>query len=84
MKSAEYAKSQGWRCGQLPFGMDLGPDGRTLVPNQAEQAAIIEIKRLRAERRSASRGGGAEWARDRKQSGKQWTAKTVRDVLLAA
>jgi site-specific DNA recombinase len=33
---------------RIPFGFDLAPDGRALVQNQAEQAAIATIVRRRA------------------------------------
>jgi DNA invertase Pin-like site-specific DNA recombinase len=41
------AKKRGQRVGQIPFGMALGDDGRTLVPNPEERAVLAEIHRLR-------------------------------------
>jgi DNA invertase Pin-like site-specific DNA recombinase len=41
------AKKRGQRVGQIPFGMALGGDGRTLVPNLEERAVLAEIHRLR-------------------------------------
>lgn len=41
------AKQQGRRVGRVPFGMALGDDGRTLVPNLEERAVLAEIHRLR-------------------------------------
>jgi DNA invertase Pin-like site-specific DNA recombinase len=41
------AKKRGQRVGQIPFGMALGNDGRTLVPNLEERAVLAEIHRLR-------------------------------------
>ena len=39
-------KAQGRRIGELQFGFDLLEDGKTLVPNPAEQAAITLILEL--------------------------------------
>jgi DNA invertase Pin-like site-specific DNA recombinase len=41
------AKKRGQRVGRIPFGMALGDDGRTLVPNLEERAVLAEIHRLR-------------------------------------
>jgi site-specific DNA recombinase len=38
----------GQRCGKVRFGYDLGPDGRTLVENQAEQDVLDLVADLRA------------------------------------
>lgn len=35
------------RVGSLAYGFDLGPDGRSLLPNPAEQAVIREIRSMR-------------------------------------
>ncbi len=49
-KSAMAVKrANGHRVGTVPYGYDLGPDGVSLVPNEAEQAAITTIHELRAE-----------------------------------
>ena len=42
------AKKRGQRVGRIPFGMALGDDGRTLVPNLEERAVLAEIHRLRS------------------------------------
>lgn len=41
-------RSHGQRIGTVPYGFDLADDGRTLVPNEAEQSVIAEIRELRA------------------------------------
>jgi DNA invertase Pin-like site-specific DNA recombinase len=41
------AKKRGQRVGCIPFGMALGNDGRTLVPNHDERAVLTEIHQLR-------------------------------------
>jgi DNA invertase Pin-like site-specific DNA recombinase len=43
----QAAKKRGQRVGQIPFGMALGPDGRTLVPCLTERSLLAEIHRLR-------------------------------------
>ena len=42
-------KANGQRVGAIPYGYDLAPDGHTLIPNEAEQAVITEIRAMRAE-----------------------------------
>ena len=37
-------RSNGQRVGTVPYGFDLADDGATLVPNDAEQALITEIR----------------------------------------
>ncbi len=39
---------KGERCGRVRFGFNLGADGKTLVPNPAEQEAIGIMRQLRA------------------------------------
>ena len=41
-------KSNGQRVGTVPFGFDLAGDGMTLTPNESEQAAIADIRAMRA------------------------------------
>ncbi len=38
----------GQRCGKVRFGYDLAGDGKTLLPNPAEQQAIALMTALRA------------------------------------
>jgi DNA invertase Pin-like site-specific DNA recombinase len=45
-------KRRGERVGQLPLGHDLADDGKHLIPNPDEQAAIAMVKGLRAEGRT--------------------------------
>ena len=40
------------RVGAAPYGSDVADDGATLVPNEFEQAVILDIRALRAERRT--------------------------------
>ena len=43
-----HKRSQGQRVGNIAFGSRLGEDGQHLEPDPAEQAALAEIRRLRA------------------------------------
>ena len=43
-----HEKSNGEYVGEVPFGSDLAPDGRTLIPNATEQEAIVLMHGLRA------------------------------------
>ena len=48
-KSALAVKrANGQRIGTIPYGSDLSDDGKTLVPNTAEQAVIVQIHEMRA------------------------------------
>src|SRR5262245_39889577 len=40
---------RGQRVGKVRYGFDLGPDGKSLVPNAVEQAGIALMRKLRAE-----------------------------------
>jgi site-specific DNA recombinase len=44
-----HKRSQGRRVGNIAFGFRLGSDGEHLEPDPAEQSAMAEIRRLRAE-----------------------------------
>jgi len=43
-------RANGQRIGSVPYGSDLAEDGTTLLPNEAEQAVIGEIRTMRAAR----------------------------------
>ena len=48
-KSAMAVKrANGQGVGTVPYGFDLGANGLALVPNEAEQAIIAEIKAMRS------------------------------------
>lgn len=44
----QHKIARGERCGKVRFGFDLGPDGKTLVPNAVEQEALQLLRDLRA------------------------------------
>lgn len=47
VKSAmQYKKSQGGRVGAVPYGYSLGPDGKSLIPDQDEQEILKLAKEL--------------------------------------
>jgi len=69
--------------GETPYGWRLGPDGRTLVEDEAEAAVVAMIR--------AEREAGTSYARIAEglnargvpaKCGGRWYAKTVRGVLL--
>ena len=41
-------RSNGQRVGTVPYGSDLSADGTTLIPNEAEQAVIADIRSMRS------------------------------------
>jgi DNA invertase Pin-like site-specific DNA recombinase len=43
----QQMKRQGLRVGAVPFGWNLGADGRTLEKNEQEQEIVREIRSLR-------------------------------------
>lgn len=43
----DHKRSNGQRIGTVPFGFDLAPNGKTLIPNESEQAVIEDIRRMR-------------------------------------
>lgn len=77
-----HMKTQGLRVGAVPFGFDLGKDGRTLVPNVDEQATIREIEALRAAGLSLRAVAGAlNDAGSRTKTGARWTHVQVGRAL---
>jgi DNA invertase Pin-like site-specific DNA recombinase len=73
---------RGERCGRLRFGYDLGPDGKTLIPNPRDQEAITRMRAWRAQGKTYrdlvrlvedlgidTKGGGI------------WRPQTIRQIL---
>lgn len=78
-----HLRGQGRRVsGRIPFGFDLGDDGKSLVENPDEQKALRVIDRLRDEGLSL-RGIAAELGRRgiATKMGAPWAAETVRKIL---
>jgi DNA invertase Pin-like site-specific DNA recombinase len=71
------------RVGSVPFGFDLADDGATLVPNDAEQRVIADIRALRAEGHSLRRitdeltGQGIAT----KEGNTRWTHTAIAKIL---
>ncbi len=77
-----HKRGKGERLGTIPYGFQLGPDGKTLAPNAGEQNALGVIDRLKREGKSLreiaatldrfafpSRGGG------------KWSTSTLAGIL---
>jgi site-specific DNA recombinase len=78
-----HKRTRSERVGQVPFGHDLAPDGRTLVPNDRELGALASIRRLEAEGWSLRRIA-AELTRlevPTKNGRTNWSHSTVADIL---
>ena len=77
-------RSNGKRIGTVPFGFDLATDCSTLIPNEAEQAVIAEIRAMRS--RGVKLQGIAKALTDKGVStktgrSKQWTHQAVARIL---
>ncbi len=78
-----FKRSKGERVsGRIPFGSDLGPDGRSLVANEAEGLALAEVRRWRSEgwplRRIAAE---LETRGVATKTGGRWSHSTVQALL---
>jgi DNA invertase Pin-like site-specific DNA recombinase len=81
----QHKRSRGeYTGGRAPYGWSVGPDGRTLEANEAEQKIVAIAKTLR-ESGLSLRKVGAALAIDGllPRSRGQWHAKTVQDLLNA-
>jgi DNA invertase Pin-like site-specific DNA recombinase len=78
----QHKIKKGQRCGQVRFGFDLADDGKTLIPNAQEQAAVGLIRELRAGGRSY-RAIAAELAARgiQTKAGKPWIHTSVKSIL---
>jgi site-specific DNA recombinase len=81
----EARRAEGKRIGEIPFGMDLGPDEKTLVLNHSEQEVLSII------RRQKNRGKTLQSIADEHNSrgystkkDKKWTPGIVWNLLKAA
>jgi hypothetical protein len=43
-----FQHGNGQRIGAIPYGYDLAADGATLIPNEAEQAVIADVRSWRS------------------------------------
>lgn len=79
-------RKKGERLGEIPLGFDLGPDGKTLVANPSELAAIGIIQSLDKAGYSL-RGIAAELDKLKiptKRGGDKWAFSTVRKYRASA
>ncbi len=77
-----HMKTQGRRVGTIPYGFDLSPGGRGLIPNQREQGALSIMRALRAEGLSLRRIASELEARGvSAKNGGAWKAETIRGIL---
>ena len=76
-------RANGERVGTLPFGFTLAADGMTLIPNDAEQETIGEIRALRAEGLSFARIAKTLTAQGipTKRGNGTWNQATIRGIL---
>lgn len=75
--------SKGERCGAIRFGHNLGPDGKTLVPNLAEQEAIRLLREIRQERGLTWRQLAAEADQMgiKTKQGRPWLSASLQRIL---
>ncbi|HEY2838155.1 MAG TPA: recombinase family protein [Pirellulales bacterium] len=86
-KSALQAKiRRGQRCGSVRFGYDLADDGKTLVENPNEQAALALIREESARGSSPRKIAEALTSRGipTKAGKTTWLHTTVRQILARA
>lgn len=73
----------GEHCGKVRFGYDVAPDGKTLVPNPAEQRAVVLMIDLRAAGYTLRQIAATLTARGivTKEGGAVWTHTAVARIL---
>jgi DNA invertase Pin-like site-specific DNA recombinase len=77
-------RGNGQRIGTVPYGSDLAEDGTTLLPNEAEQAVIGEIRTMRAARWTLERIAEALTTRGiptKTGKSENWTHQAVARIL---
>lgn len=77
---------KGERCGKVRFGYTLASDGKTLVPEPAEQEALALMRALRAEGQPLRKIAAELAARGikSKEGNTEWTHTTVAGILKRA
>lgn len=77
----QVKKGRGELVGAVPFGFDLGDDGKTLIPNSQEQEALSILRELRAQGLSYRKIGAELESRGiRTKNGGTWQAMTIRNL----
>lgn len=80
--AVSHKRSRGERLGQIPYGRALGDDGRTLIPDPAEQAVIdraIELDVRGFSSREIARELNSRGVPSK--GGRRWHHSTVRAIL---
>jgi DNA invertase Pin-like site-specific DNA recombinase len=70
-------RARGERAGQIPWGFSLGADGRSLIEDPEEQAAIQDARRLRGEGLAFGRIAAALKELGHCPRGRYWHPQTV-------
>jgi len=83
LAAVKFKQSRGERVsGRIPFGSDLAPDGRALVPNKVELAAMEDVRRWHAEGWPLRRIAAELEARGiPTKAGRPWSHSTVQTLL---
>jgi DNA invertase Pin-like site-specific DNA recombinase len=76
-------RARGERAGQIPWGYGLGDNGRTLVPDLAEQESIRVATGLRAAGMAFGKIAEALTAGGHQPRGRYWHPQTVARMVLA-
>lgn len=80
-----HLKANGLRVGNIPYGFELAPDGKTLIENGDEQAVIRKIRDLRDEGlslRAIAQKLNREGYKTRKRT--SWKFQYVSNILKSA
>jgi hypothetical protein len=80
-------RGNGQRIGTVPYGYDLADDGATLVPNDAEQAVIADIRSWRSQGWTLERIADALSARGvltKTGKSERWTHQAVARIARRA
>lgn len=78
-------KAEGKRIGEIPFGMDLGPDDKTLVINDTEQKVLSVIRKHKSQGNTLQSISDELNARGyQTKKGKAWTTGTVWNLARVA
>ncbi len=84
-QALQFKIKNGQRCGKVRFGFDLAADGKTLIPNEREQEAIVLMTQLRSTGHTL-RGIAAELSERGvpTKEGGPWTHTAVSRILRRA
>ncbi|MDA8084003.1 MAG: recombinase family protein [Nitrospiraceae bacterium] len=72
------------RAGQIPFGWRLADDGNTLIPHEAQQEVIAQVKMLHSQGMSYRAICEALTKAGHRPQGKAWQPKTIGRIIKKA